>query len=46
MARQVCKCGRTLVRSANATCWRCWKDEAKNALIRVDAIQTNLFEDL
>ena len=46
MPRQVCRCGRTLVRSANETCWRCWKEAAKYATVRVNAIQLNLFEDL
>jgi len=44
MPKCVCACGRVMVRSANETCWRCWKKAAKNVVIRDFAIQLDLFE--
>jgi len=43
MPRQVCRCGRALVRSANETCQRCWKKLAKEAVMEVVYEQLELF---
>jgi len=45
MPRQVCRCGRALVRSANETCQRCWKEAAKKAVLEVAYEQYEMFEE-
>jgi hypothetical protein len=45
MAKQACKCGRGLVRIANAICTRCWREKVKTAPVWASFKQLDLFED-